>query len=123
MPVRVEKQTHRVSLAWWALVLVLVVIVGGFYLILRDVGKQSDRTAIVAADNRRLAREGEQAHDALCVIKADLRQRVAAGRKFLREHPRGIPGIPPATLRSSIANQQATLDALKPLACPRTPAQ
>lgn len=76
---------------------------------------------VVIHGNRVTAAKGKQAHDALCVFKADLARRAVAGRAFLNEHPEGIAGIPAATLRTSIANQQSTLDALSDLDCP-TPA-
>lgn len=68
--------------------------------------------------NRHLTRDGKQAHDALCVFKADLGQRVNASREFLTTHPQGIPGIPAAVIRTSVMNQQATLDSLSALTCP-----
>lgn len=69
-------------------------------------------------DNRHLAHQGKQAHDGLCVFKADLRSRVTTGNKFLDSHPGGIAGIPAATLRGSITNEQSTLDSLKIIVCP-----
>lgn len=71
--------------------------------------------------NRRLSREGRQAHGALCVFKADLARRAAGGRDFLAAHPNGIPGIPAGVIRASVINQQATLDSLKSLTCPDPP--
>lgn len=53
---------------------------------------------------------------ALCSFRADLQQRVTSTVKFLATHPHGIPGIPVATLRVSLQNQQATLRALRSLA-------
>jgi hypothetical protein len=55
---------------------------------------------------------------ALCTLRGDLEARVASSQKFLRDHPDGIPGIEPATIRQSIANTQATVDALAAIPCP-----
>lgn len=67
--------------------------------------------------NRHLAQEGKEAHDALCVFKADLQRRYGLGLEFLRTHPAGIPGIPAEVFTSSLANQKATLDSLDRLDC------
>lgn len=68
------------------------------------------------ANNERAA-EGRQAHDAICALRADLVNRVAAGRAFLAEHPQGIPGIPAATLQTSIDGQVKTIAALSEVDC------
>lgn len=68
--------------------------------------------------NRRLGRDGRQAHEALCALKADLGVRIDAGHAFLNDNPNGIPGIPAKTIEASIRNQEATLDALRVLTCP-----
>lgn len=66
----------------------------------------------------KLSQDGKQAHDAICALKGDLSQRIISSKGFLRDHPRGIPGLASAaTIRSSIANQQATLQALHPVKC------
>lgn len=63
-------------------------------------------------------REQQRTTAALCVLRADLERRVRMSREFLAENPQGIPGIPSAVLRKSIADQQRTVDALAPLDCP-----
>lgn len=55
--------------------------------------------------------------DALCALRGDLAQRVASSEAFLREHPDGIVGIPPASIRSGIANQKRTIETLSSLKC------
>lgn len=65
----------------------------------------------------RLAGEGAEAHAAICVFRADLEQRVRSGRDFLADHPAGFAGIPAATLRASLANEQQTVSALSGLNC------
>jgi hypothetical protein len=59
----------------------------------------------------------EKDRQALCTLRADLRERVNQGQTFLASHPHGLLGIPAGTLRVSIANQQHTLTALQPLDC------
>ena len=71
---------------------------------------------LLAANNER-ANEGRQAHDAICALRADLVNRVAAGRQFLADHPQGIPGIPAATLQTSIDGQVKTIASLSEVDC------
>lgn len=56
-------------------------------------------------------------HSALCSLSGDLKRRVQSSRDFVAEHPTGIPGIPVATIKTSIANQQSTIRALSSLRC------
>ena len=72
-------------------------------------------------ENRELARDGDEAHDALCVLKLDLERRVGTSRQFLKDNPQGIPGIPPQVIRNGIRNQQATIDSLDKLDCQPPP--
>lgn len=65
-----------------------------------------------AVQNRQRAMEGQEAHAAICTLRADLQRRIADGRDFLEDHPDGIPGISAADIRRSIAGQEATLKAL-----------
>lgn len=55
---------------------------------------------------------------ALCTLRSDLQSRVTSGATFLRQHPKGIAGIPAATLRASINSQQRTIHALASIVCP-----
>lgn len=64
-----------------------------------------------------LTRDGKQAHDAICALKGDLAQRINQGRDFLKTHPKGILGIPAATIKEGIDNQQRTLDSLGVVKC------
>jgi hypothetical protein len=73
----------------------------------------------VATENRRLAREGQEAHQAICSFKADLIRRVGSTQQLLDDHE-GEPvifAIPRSVLESSVVNQQKTVDALKNLDC------
>jgi hypothetical protein len=56
--------------------------------------------------------------DSLCALRSDLERRVETSRQFLEENPHGIPGITPAYLRTSIENQERTVEALSDLDCP-----
>jgi len=64
-----------------------------------------------------LAREANRTRVALCTLRGDLERRVSTSREFLAANPNGIPGIPATTLKQSISNQQATVDALAALRC------
>jgi hypothetical protein len=61
--------------------------------------------------------EGSETHEAICALTSDLESRTQGTRLFLREHPKGIPGIPVSTLRESLQNQERTIDALSVVAC------
>lgn len=65
----------------------------------------------------RLVEQGKQAHDAICVFRADLQQRVDSTKRFLDTHPGGFAGIPAATLRKSLRDQQRTIRALSLIRC------
>ena len=56
---------------------------------------------------------------ALCALRADERQRVDSGRQFLLTHPGGIPGISPGLIRTSLSDEQRTVNALAGLTCPK----
>lgn len=62
-------------------------------------------------------RDQEANTRALCSFKGDLQRRVDQGAEILRTHPNGILGIPAATIRVSLVNQQASLKSLSPLVC------
>lgn len=66
----------------------------------------------------RSSRQATQTKAALCAFRADLGARIKSGRVVLA-HPAAY-GITPATiliLRSSLANEQATVDSLSGLGC------
>ncbi len=70
-------------------------------------------------DNRGLALAGKEAHDALCVFRNDLEERIGRTRAYLARHPEGFPalGITAGELANQLMNQQKTIDALKQLKC------
>lgn len=55
---------------------------------------------------------------ALCALRADEQRRVASGLEFLAQHPKGIPGISAAVIRSGLSDEQRTITALRFIACP-----
>ena len=67
------------------------------------------------------ARQGAQAKEALCILRADLESRVHSSERFLRDHPSGFLGIPAAVIQSSIAGQRQTMRALSILNCKEAP--
>lgn len=87
------------------------------FAVLLVMGWQIRATRHLAVQNRQLAVQGKEAHDGLCALKRDYEQRIEASLKFLRENPKGIPGIPASLIRNTVRNQQATLDALARLRC------
>lgn len=91
---------------------------------------ESDVTEIqrLAAENRQRIRENialtkrvdanaDVTTAALCALRGDLEKRVANSTAFLKEHPRGIPGIPAKTIRAGIENQRRTIEALDGIRC------
>lgn len=89
--------------AFWALVATFVAVLAGL--------------TFAIVNNRNLARDGKQAHDALCILKGDLEQRVKSTQDFLNTHPQGFAGIDAATIQNSLNNQRATVDSLSLLDC------
>lgn len=81
---------------------------------------QVNSTRNLANKSRAQAVQGKEAHDAICTLKADIRQRIADSEKFLHDHRGGIAGIPASVIKTSIKNQRSTLKALK-LSCPTDP--
>lgn len=85
--------------------------------------EQEAHIRTVIARNHVLAVQGKQAHDALCVFRADLRGRADASEQFMRAHPDVLArlGISPADMARSIASQRATIRSLSILNCKETP--
>jgi hypothetical protein len=61
----------------------------------------------------------ETTHDALCNLRGDRIEEVAASRAFLDKHPEGLPqaGISAAVIQQGIERSQTTVDSLAPLGC------
>jgi hypothetical protein len=87
----------------------------GLYLVLAVLGTY----AYINATHQRneIARVALETNSALCTLRGDLEQRVATTKKFLAHNPEGLPGLPAKVLRTSIANQESTIDALSNLDC------
>jgi hypothetical protein len=67
--------------------------------------------------NRERAKEGQQAHDAICALKGNLADRILASQTFLEERPNGIPGLTPTLIQDSIDRDKLALDAMSPVRC------
>ena len=65
--------------------------------------------------NTSQAHQGAQAHNALCLLKADLKHRVDAGKKLVRQHPDILVRfhVTRAYYESQLRNQERTIEALK----------
>ncbi len=74
-------------------------------------------TSYAFSQLNRQSRDGAIARQALCAFKTDLQERVNGSLAFLIQHPNGFAGVDVATIRTSIANQQATLRSLAVLHC------
>ena len=65
--------------------------------------------------NQQQARDGQQARDAICSLKQDLRDRIHSGERFLHQHPNGLPqlGLSPIDIQRTIDGQNRTLNSLR----------
>lgn len=71
----------------------------------------------IAEQRSAIKRESARSTVALCSLRKDLEVRIDSSEKFLRDHPRGIPGITPALIKDGINNQKRTINALRVLNC------
>lgn len=72
----------------------------------------------IVNENRRHTRAGKEAHDALCVIKANFQVREKRTEEFLRRHPEPrILGIERSEFERSLRDTRETLRALRNLRC------
>lgn len=55
--------------------------------------------------------------DALCTFRGQLETQVSTTTNFLDEHPKGIPGVPVATLQEGLKRQKIAIHALGSLSC------
>jgi len=69
-----------------------------------------------------LARQGAQAHDAICVFRADLERRVETTKRYLDTHPDGFAGVPVETIQKSLTDQERTIRSLASIKCGPTAA-
>lgn len=119
----------RIRLAFAAVVLLAFLLTAGFTW-------QVHETRKLATQAKDAAREGQEAHDSICVLKADLSGRITDAQKavdtaeaFLAAHPDGAFGFTAdeiqasvATSRLSLTNQRSTFGALAKTKCdPPTP--
>lgn len=98
---RIERLVKVLGLATALLYVVLALLAGVAYYEIRQVVNRNT-TALKG----------------LCELRSDLEVRIASSRKFLKEHPNSLPGIPAATIQQSISNMERTLKALDVVRCP-----
>lgn len=106
-----HRLVHRARRAPWATIGFLILFVALSIVVYRLEG---------------LARQGAQAHDANCALRADLQGRVDASRVFLdmtlaeriNQYGPVLGSIDPEIVRSKLPDQQRSLDALAVLDCP-----
>jgi hypothetical protein len=55
--------------------------------------------------------------NALCTLKGDLIARINLSKAFLKDHPKGVPGISATIIKNDVAYQQQTVDALAVIKC------
>jgi hypothetical protein len=78
-------------------------------------------TAYSVYSNRQLGRQGEEAHDALCVFKGNLDARAKIGEDYVADVKAGrrpvLTGFTVAELERSAASQRAAVNSLRTLDC------
>lgn len=103
------------------LVLLFTAVLAAFAYSLIQNHRQTAAVQRLAEQNRIIVLQGKQAHDALCVFRADLDRRAVDGENFIADLVAGrrdpIPGITIADLQRSVAGQRSTLEALSNLDC------
>jgi hypothetical protein len=67
------------------------------------------------------SKEATRSHVALCALREDLHQRIAASQDFLAAHPTGALGLSATSIQNNIANSERTIAALSLLRCPQAP--
>lgn len=94
--------------------LVVAVAVGIFAVMAWQITKNSDLTK----SSRALAKQGKQAHDAICEIRLNLSHRISTStiqaensRAYLKAHPEGLPAlhVTAEQIRKSLADQEKSL--------------
>lgn len=60
--------------------------------------------------------------EGLCALRNDAQSRVDQTELFLKENPKGIPGVSLQQLKRSTENSKRTVQALKSVRCPPPPA-
>lgn len=61
--------------------------------------------------------ENHTSKQAICALRTDLESRTSGTRAFLKVHPNGIPGVPIATIKEGLHNQDRSIKALSVLSC------
>jgi hypothetical protein len=100
-----------------------VVVIPGLIIAILALGATDHYRLSNRYDN--LAKQGAEAHSAICTFRADLQRRVDETRTFLKEHPSGFEqlGLTASALRVTLINQEKTVRTLDVLQCPKEETQ
>ena len=70
-------------------------------------------TGFFAAENRKRANEGREAHEALCIVRTNLKLRINRTEKFLRLNPEPVIfGFDRTEIERNLREDKSTLSAL-----------
>lgn len=105
-----ERLPRQVTASFVALIAFFTIALGGL-------GYVINQNRTLARQAKETAELGQQAHNGLCVLKADERDRVRDGESFIKQHPEGLAGISAATIQQSLDNQKKTIAALSAIRC------
>jgi hypothetical protein len=73
----------------------------------------------VTSQNHRLAKDGKEAHDAICALKQDFRDRISSTQDFLNTHKQKVVlGVPRESIVVNLNNTKSTLRSLNKVSCP-----
>jgi hypothetical protein len=97
---RLDARYRRVVVGVLVVAVITIGNVGFGLLLLKRVGSDADATT-----------------RAICALRQDLERRVDSSQTILTDHPKGIAGIPAATIRKGISDQKRTIKALSGLDC------
>lgn len=61
--------------------------------------------------------ENHSSKQAICALRSDLESRTTSTKKFLKKHPKGIPGVPITTIQEGLHNQERSIKALSGVSC------
>ena len=103
------------TLNWIALATVILYIALAVIVVLVFLNARHTSNDIKAS-----VRQNETARIGLCALRHDLQKRIESSESFLRDHPRGIPGVPSSLIRAGVRNQKQTLASLDAVKCKRT---
>lgn len=97
---KLEKKADRVEIMLYSLAAAIVII---FSMLI--FGLRQNQQAI------------NQSHQAICAEKLTYQQQIKSTKSFLRDHPKGIPGVPNKLLLQGLQETEAQLAALHNISC------